>query len=67
MVSDVVIATRTFSHMMPDGRVYVAEAKLHQLTGNERPYFSLTGEEWKSQRALKQRSRFWDVVVGRDG
>ena len=49
-MQDTIIAATTKEHMMPDGRVFIAEAKLHQIGGNERPYFSLTGEEWRSQR-----------------
>jgi len=37
---------------MPDGRVVVATAALVHLAGNAEPYYSLTGEEWRSRRDL---------------
>ena len=49
-MQDTIIATKTKERTMPDGRVYIAEAKLHQIGGNDRPYFYLTGEEWRSRR-----------------
>jgi hypothetical protein len=43
-----VIASRTFTKVLPDGRYVIANAKLTHLDGNTHPYFSLTGEEWQT-------------------
>ena len=42
--------TRTIEGPGPDGTWLVANARLELIGGNARPYFSLTGEEWKSQK-----------------
>lgn len=45
---DTIIASVTLKRTVADGYL-VATAQLHQLSGNSRPYFSVTGELWDSE------------------
>jgi hypothetical protein len=57
--SSYVVAEATLDRKTADGFL-VATAKLHKLAGNERPYFSVTGELWTSERTyLSQNDRYW--------
>lgn len=44
MATDKVIASVVLTKQLPDRYSITATAMLHQLTGNARPYFSVTGE-----------------------
>lgn len=48
--ADKVIATVTLTTKMDDGHTLNATAQLHQLAGNQRPYFSVTAEEIDNRR-----------------
>jgi hypothetical protein len=55
-MSHQIIAKQTRSRVHADGTYIRAEAVLIHLDGNEHPYFSLTGQEWKTARHYHNRT-----------
>lgn len=58
------LGSRTYAREMPDGRIIIATADLYYIEGNAQPTFSLTGEEWRSQRDLTRHRNNRDYEGG---